>query len=128
MTDVNLGPLDAFPADDWRVFAIGEFEVGVFRYGEHVVAWENQCPHAGGPICQGKMFRKVDESIREDRTSLGLYFGGDHHVVCPWHGFEFNLETGLHPGDARFRLSAVPLTIRDSQVFVTLPAYAGEKA
>ena len=56
----------------------------------------------GGPACQGKMIAKVDEVIAEDRTSKGMAFSKTKmHVVCPWHGFEFDIRTGVHPGNPR---------------------------
>jgi nitrite reductase/ring-hydroxylating ferredoxin subunit len=121
MTEILVGAVEDFPDNDGRVLAIGGFEVGVFRFGDELVAWENHCPHAAGPACQGKVFRKVGETIAEDRTSQGMYFSGEHQIVCPWHGFEFNLRTGRHPGDGRYRLRPVPLTVRNDSVFLELP-------
>jgi nitrite reductase/ring-hydroxylating ferredoxin subunit len=39
-------------------------------------------------------------------------------LVCPWHGFEFNLETGCHPGDASVRLTPVKVAVRGGQIYV----------
>ena len=59
----------------------------------------------GGPACQGKMIAKVEEVIAEDRTSKGMTFSKSKmHVVCPWHGFEFDIRTGIHPGNPKARL------------------------
>ena len=85
---------------DYRVFAVEELEVGIFRTGSKVLAYENVCPHAGGPVCQGKIFNQVEEIITPDKKSAGLRFGKQRHIVCPWHGYEFDLATGCHPGDA----------------------------
>ena len=37
-------------------------------------AIENECTHAGGPLCEGSIEGEV--------------------VTCPWHGATFNLKTG----------------------------------
>lgn len=49
-------------------------EVALFYYGGKFFALENACPHMGGPLCEGDV---------EER-----------HVTCPWHGWQFDLETG----------------------------------
>jgi nitrite reductase/ring-hydroxylating ferredoxin subunit len=45
----------------------------------------------------------------------------DHiHVVCPWHGYEFDLLTGLHPGGAGKRLRRADLKIMDDEIYVVI--------
>ena len=102
-----------------KVFAAGGREVGVFKSGGKFFAWENHCPHAGGPICQGKIVRRVDERLSEDKRSLGLAYRNEKHIVCPWHGFEFDIETGVHPGDPTVRLRAIAAEIRDGDVVLS---------
>ena len=75
-------------------------------------AYLNHCPHMGGPACQGKMIAKVEEVIAEDRTSKGMMFSKSKmHVVCPWHGFEFDIRTGIHPGNPRARLRKMKVAV-----------------
>jgi nitrite reductase (NADH) small subunit len=121
VSDVLLGTLEDFPEGDCRVLAIGEFELGVFRLDGKVMAWENQCPHFQGPICQGRIFNRVTETILADGTSAGLAFTERRQIICPWHGYEFDIETGRHPGDARYRLKSVPVAVRDGEVWATVP-------
>ena len=56
---------------DYRVFALEAIEVGIFRAGSKVLAYENVCPHAGGPVCQGKIFNQVEEVITPDKRAPG---------------------------------------------------------
>jgi len=106
---------------DFRVFALDAFEVGIFRLGDQVLAYENVCPHAGGPVCQGKILNRVEEALTPDKKSIGLKFSERRHVVCPWHGYEFDIETGCHPGDARMRLRRIKVDVRDGQIYVRVP-------
>ena len=122
MSKVLVGELAAIADGDHRVYRVGTFEVGIFRRGDRIFAWENRCPHAGGPVCQGKIYRKVEEVLAADRKSLGLRFGSTSQIVCPWHGFEFDIATGRHPGDARFRLKPVDASVRDGNIYVRAPA------
>lgn len=121
MSEIVIGAFSEFADGDYRVLAVGDIEVGVFRRGERLVAYENRCPHYGGPVCQGKIFNRVEEILMPDQTSLGLRFTKDQHVVCPWHGYEFNLDTGCHPGDRNIRLRPVPVRIEDDRVYVSIP-------
>jgi nitrite reductase/ring-hydroxylating ferredoxin subunit len=56
-----------------------------------------------------------------DQTSRGLRFTQDRHVVCPWHGYEFNLDTGRHPGDPRMRLRSIPVRVSDDGIYIEAP-------
>ena len=120
MDEVPIVKLSDLADGDHRVFAVGALEVGIFRLGDGVVAYENVCPHAGGPVCQGKIFHKVEEALTPDKKSAGLRFSDRRNVVCPWHGYEFDLETGCHPGDPNVRLTPVPVAIRDGQIYLSL--------
>src|SRR5690242_4545718 len=88
MQEVQIGKLADIADGDYRVFAVDRLEVGIFRTGSKVLAYENVCPHAGGPVCQGKIFNQVEEVIAPDKKSAGLRFGKQRHIVCPWHRSE----------------------------------------
>ena len=120
MDEISVGKLADIPDGDYRVFAVDEFEVGIFRTGSKVLAYENTCPHAGGPVCQGKIFNRVEELLTPEMKSLGPRFSSRRNIVCPWHGYEFDLETGCHPGDSAVRLKPVKIEVRDGQIFIKL--------
>ena len=103
------------------VVAADGLEIGVFRIDGRLVAYRNECPHQGGPVCQGRVMRGVEERLDPERRSLGIHYKeGTLHVLCPWHGYEFDLRTGRHCGHDRMRLASHPVTVRDGAVFVTL--------
>jgi nitrite reductase (NADH) small subunit len=120
MDEVAVGKLSDLPDGDHRIFSLDTIEVGIFRLGDRLVAYENVCPHAGGPVCQGKIFNRVEEVLTPDMKSKGLRFAKQRHVVCPWHGYEFDLETGCHPGDARVRLTPIPVDVRNGEIYLRL--------
>src|SRR6516164_4756457 len=84
MAEVSVAKLTDIADGDYRIFALDKIEVGIFRTGSKVLAYENVCPHAGGPVCQGKIFHQVEEVITPDKKSAGLRFGKQRHIVCPW--------------------------------------------
>jgi nitrite reductase/ring-hydroxylating ferredoxin subunit len=121
MAEVEIGSLADFVENDHRVVDVDGLEVGVFWLGKKLVAYKNECPHYGGPVCQGKIFQQTEEQLGADKTSLGLHFTATRNIVCPWHGYEFNLETGCHPGDPKVRLQPIAVAVRDSRVFLQVP-------
>ena len=120
MQEVEIGKLADIVDGDYRIFAVDKLEVGIFRTGTKVIAYENVCPHAGGPVCQGKIIPRVEEVITPDKKSAGLRFGKSRHIVCPWHGYEFDLATGCHPGDPSMRLTPVPVAVRNGHIYVSI--------
>lgn len=122
MREVNIGPASEFEDPGRKIIGFESFEVAVFKLGGEFYAYLNHCPHMGGPACQGKMIAKVEEVIAEDRTSKGMAFSKTKmHVVCPWHGFEFDIRTGRHPANPRARLRAMKVAVSDGDVIVTVP-------
>jgi len=54
------------------------------------------------------MIPRVSEVIDPGGESRGFAFDEAHlHIVCPWHGFEYDIQTGVHPGRRAARLIAV---------------------
>jgi nitrite reductase/ring-hydroxylating ferredoxin subunit len=125
MEEIAVAKLTDVPDGDYRIFALDALEVGIFRVGDKILAYENICPHAGGPVCQGKIFHQVEELITADKKSVGLRFGKQRHIVCPWHGYEFDLESGCHPGDPAVRLNPVKVAVRDGLLYVSVPRFSG---
>ena len=72
---VRIGTVSELPPEG----EAGEFEcqgktICVARANGEVTAMDNVCLHRGGPLAQGVVM-------------------GDK-IVCPWHGWEFELKTG----------------------------------
>ena len=99
----------------------GGAEVGVFKVGGRVVAYENRCAHQGGPVCIGEIMGRYEEMLGPDGSSRGERFADDDlHIVCPWHGWEYDLATGRCHADRRFGLRPFPVHVRDGQVYVAV--------
>lgn len=120
-TEVVLGRHDALKAKQRMVVEVAGVGVGVYFVGDQVRAWLNICPHMGGPVCQGKIMPRTLEQVGENGKSLGLGFSKDEqHIVCPWHGFEFNMLTGRHAIDKNVGLTPIPVEVRDGNVVLTV--------
>ena len=100
---------------------IGDETVGIFRVGGRLFAYLNTCPHMGGPVCQGLVIPAVREIVDDRQVSRGYAFDeSEMRIVCPWHGYEYSIETGSHPGKPSIRLRSVPVDEEAGEVYVTL--------
>jgi nitrite reductase/ring-hydroxylating ferredoxin subunit len=119
MADVFVARDSELAEGERRVISADGVEIGVFRIGGALYGWRNECPHAGGPVCQGRMIKGVEERLDDNRRSLGIHFvDGSMHVVCPWHGFEFDVRTGRHAGTAKVRLKRHAVEVRAGDIYV----------
>ena len=121
MTDYWAGRIDDYKDGDRRLLACGDATVGVFMVGGALYAWHNECAHRGGPVCQGRIMRRVLEPVARDGTVRSLaYHASDTHIVCPWHGYEYDIRTGEHPGHAALKLRKAAVTVCDGEVYVSV--------
>ena len=112
---------DSIPEKGRLVLDIGDTTVGIFRVGGKLFAYENTCPHMGGPVCQGLIIPAVRELVNERQVSTGYAFDeSEMRIVCPWHGYEFSIETGSHPAKQSIRLKGVAVDEEGGDVYVTL--------
>ena len=107
------------PTGDRRIVFVGDNEIGVFNKGGQFYAYSNFCLHQGGPACEGLTIAKVEERLRPDKTSQGLYFSEkDMNFVCPWHGMEYDMATGECISDRRMKLKKFQVVQKDGDIFV----------
>ena len=83
-------------------FLINEVDVAVFKINEGVFVVSNTCPHQHTSV--------IFDGFVEDDC-----------VVCPAHGWMFNLKTGKQPTGAR-GLDSYPVRIIDDEVFALVKA------
>lgn len=123
MREVLVAEVDDIPDGDRKTYSVDGVEIGIFRVGDQVYAWRNECPHQGGPVCQGKLLRSVEERLDDQRRSLGIhYVDGTLNIICPWHGYEFDVRTGRYAGGASLRLKPQRIRLSDGRIYVSLDA------
>ena len=112
---------DSIPEKGRLVIDVGETTIGIFRVGGTLFAYENSCPHMGGPVCQWLIIPAVRELINDKQVSTGYAFDeSEMRIVCPWHGYEFKIETGSHPAKESIRLKRVAVEEEGGDVYVTI--------
>ena len=95
------------PEREGRAVRIGAREIAIFNLGDRFLATDNQCPHQGGPLCDG------------------IVTGSS--VVCPLHAWKVNLASGSveRPATAKDHCVATyPIRVDDGVVVIQLPGMA----
>lgn len=93
-----------------KLITVGRIEIGVFNVGGEYHAYRNICPHAGAPVCVGRISGTTLPSPVYEYN-----YGRDNCIIrCPWHGWEFDLKTGEHLVDPETRLKKFPVEFASS--------------
>lgn len=120
MAEHWVARVDDLPTGRGHVVDVAGRRVGLFRVGEEVHALLNTCPHQGGPVGTGGLFPTVEAEVVDRR--LRERVNHDRLVVaCPWHGWEFDVRTGVCAADRGRRVVRFPTIVRDGEVAVVLP-------
>ena len=111
--EMVVGAVDEVRREGCRVVEVNGRRVGVISVGAEFYAVSDRCPHMGASMCAGSLSGTFVPAGPHE-----LVYGMEQRVLrCPWHGWEFDLETGrslLEP--ARVGLKTYPVTERDGEV------------
>jgi nitrite reductase (NADH) small subunit len=98
---------DEIPEGGKKIVKVREMEFGIFHVDGQFYAWRNVCPHAGAPVCLGRVC-----GTRLPSLVYEYNYGRDNEILrCPWHGWEFDLKTGEHLVDPDTRLRGGKLEV-----------------
>lgn len=111
-TTYNVGRAADLPDGERRLVEIGGRSIGVFNVGGRFFALRNRCPHQGGPLCKGRLFGR----LQSNRPGEYTYDDDRYLLECPWHGWEFDLETGQSWFDpVRTRVRRYPVALERAE-------------
>ena len=115
---VTVGKVADFPVGKFKIVAVEGREIGITRLASgEFRAVRNHCPHKGAPVCRGI----VGGTWLPCGPGEMVYGREGEVLVCPWHGYEFDLNTGeeLYQKDPN-KLLIYPAAEQDGSVVVTL--------
>jgi nitrite reductase/ring-hydroxylating ferredoxin subunit len=106
--------------DGRRILArIDDRDVFVFERQGRLYAFENVCRHMGGPVGEGILIGKVEAVLDETKALIRERFStSEIHLVCPWHGWEYDIETGECAANRRIKLRRYEAVQRGDDVYV----------
>ena len=111
--EIRVGAVDDVRREGCRVVTVDGRPISVISVGDDFYAVADRCPHMGASMSTGSLGGTFLPSDPQE-----LVYGRDQRVIrCPWHGWEFDLETGrslLEP--RRFGLKTYRLTQDQGQL------------
>jgi 3-phenylpropionate/trans-cinnamate dioxygenase ferredoxin component len=84
-----------------KTVSAGGFELAVFKIDGKFYAMKNQCLHRGGPLGEGQVRGQT--------------------VVCPWHGWRYDVPTGSLELIPTLGVAVFKVDVRGEDIFVEIP-------
>lgn len=91
VTDIPLGKTLVVQVPDGR-------EIALFNIEGNIYALDNTCPHMGGPLGEGELEGSC--------------------ITCPWHGWQFDVKTGLCSNMPGEDATSIQIEIKNGEVFI----------
>lgn len=73
-TAIRIGLLSTLKKNPVQCISIAEFKIVLIYRDNQFYALDDACPHKSASLCDGIL--------------------DGNHIVCPWHGAPFDIETG----------------------------------
>jgi nitrite reductase/ring-hydroxylating ferredoxin subunit len=99
---IRVASVGEIPVGESRMFEIAGRQIAIFNVGGHLHAIDNVCAHQGGPLAEGELDGCV--------------------VTCPWHGWTYDVTTGVSPEGADVHVQRFALRVEGENVSVDLGA------
>jgi nitrite reductase (NADH) small subunit len=74
--------------------------IALYKVDGQVYAIDGVCPHAGGPMAEGSLNGCL--------------------AMCPWHGWEFNVKTGLCDFNPDIGTKTFPVKEEKGDIFIRI--------
>lgn len=97
---LKVARCDEVPEERGLVVSVRGRYVAVFRVGDSFFAMDNSCQHAGASLGDGDLIGAC--------------------IHCPWHGWRYDVTTGVCLTDPRRRLPTYPVKIEGDEVFLEI--------
>jgi nitrite reductase (NADH) small subunit len=97
---LRVAAVGEIPDGEGRVVEVGRHTVALFNVQGRFFAIDNHCVHRGGPLGEGLL----------DGTA----------VMCPWHGWRFDVTSGANVNNPAVKVACFPVTVEDGAIYVDL--------
>ena len=79
---------------------VGGTVVAVANVDGKLFAFNTVCAHEGGPLGQGELEGSI--------------------VTCPWHAWQYNVQTGKVEGSPEVGVETYPVEVRGDDIFIDI--------
>lgn len=95
----KVAEVDDLPAGQVTTALAGITAICLLHTAEHgYTALDNRCPHQGGPLGEGQL--------------------DGQWLICPWHGYEYDPQTGQPPAGYGDQATPYALEVREDGIYV----------
>ncbi|MBI1792041.1 MAG: Rieske (2Fe-2S) protein [Acidobacteria bacterium] len=98
MALVRVGSLSRLAPGSVMEAAVGDQRYAVCNLDGALHALEGTCPHLGGPLGQGAIYKG--------------------NLVCPWHAWEFDCATGQNDYNPGLKLAKLPVSLAGDDILI----------
>ncbi len=95
---IKVASIKDIPTGTGKTVEAGGRKIALFNVEGKFYAIDNTCKHRGGPIGEGEL----------TGTS----------VICPWHGWEYDVTTGKNLDDDSIQLGCYPVEVEGDDVLI----------
>jgi nitrite reductase (NADH) small subunit len=111
---VDVCGIDELAPGERRIVSTPRGEVGLFNIGGKIYALKNRCPHNGAAVCLGS----VSGTVIEDEQGEFVWGMQDEVLRCPWHQWEFDIETGHSLTRPKYRIAVFKASVVNDRVIL----------
>jgi len=97
---VRVASVEEIPLGQGKIFDLNGNQIAVWNINGNFQAFQNVCPHRGGPVGEGELEGTV--------------------ITCPWHGWQFDLITGSSPINPAAKITKYEVKVEGSDVKVAV--------
>ena len=101
MAFVKVATVADLAPDSLKEVTVGGNCYALCNAGGEIYAISGVCLHRGGPLGQGAL--------------------QGTHVVCPWHGWEWDCRTGANDYDPDQKVATYPVQIEGADILIDIP-------
>ena len=100
MEFVEVAKTHDLPTGRVMVRSVGDRRIALYHIPSGFYATDNTCPHRGGPLGEGDILLS--------------------EIVCPWHLWSFEIETGVCVGNPDIRIATHDVRVDGDRILVRL--------
>jgi len=97
---MRVAAVSEIPAGQGKTLEVEGKTVAVFNCDGNFYAIDNTCKHEGGPLGEGELEGTV--------------------VICPWHGWSYDVTTGVSPDDSSCAVDSHAVKLDGDDVLVEI--------
>ncbi|MCI0527455.1 MAG: non-heme iron oxygenase ferredoxin subunit [Nitrospira sp.] len=97
---VNVAQVSDLQPGTGKVITVKDKAIALFNVDGTFYAIDNTCLHRGGPLGEGEL----EECV----------------VTCPWHGWQFNIKTGVSETNPSAKVKTYEVKTEGSAVMISV--------